>query len=143
MANRRRRTAQTPAMERWLREQAQPDTVLRAVRQARGLLQCQASEQFNVTESSWSRYESGKKRPPHGLLQRVAREWDCPAVLLDCGDVAAFVSMVAGRDGNVVDLEAWRVRRLPRIRVQVEWPDTDEDRGPAGPGAVVPLRRAA
>ena len=133
---RRQRTKQTPAIDAWLRQQAEPATMLRAVRQARGGFSYQAAEEFGVEVTVWCRYENGRKRPPAALLEHVARKWNSPAVLLDAPGVRAFFDILAAE--KVVDLGAWQQRHLP---AQGDYP---RDPAPAmAPGRVIPFRRAA
>ena len=122
-------------------------TMLQTARIARGGYGFAAAMEFGCTPAAWSRYETGHRRPPEGLLRQVAAEWDAPAVLLDNPDVGAFVRMTGNR---VVDLEAWKREHglLPCVTWTVEWPDgtresNGDDGGPTGPGSGAPAMRAA
>ena len=64
-------------------------TPLRTARIARGLSQQQAADLVGLSQSAWSRVESGKTMPQRETLLLISRQFDVPVTQILSPDASA------------------------------------------------------
>ena len=74
---------------------------LKKLRVDRKLTQIAASEQFDIDEKAWKRFEQGEYLPPTELLLKLRDEWDADILWLLFDTSFEFFDKRVPKSGNV------------------------------------------